>query len=86
MSQQQLYLLTLCLPLATILLVFGMRYFAMAQQSKARVASDDAYRRVAEQSLAVQAETATVLSGVQATIADVQCRLAAVEKILKAVE
>ncbi len=82
----RIYLLTLCLPLATILIVFGMRYFAMIQQASARLANDDAYRRVAEQSVAVQSESATTLSGVQATLADVQSRLAAVEKILKEVE
>jgi len=86
MSQLQLYLLTLCLPLATVLIVFGMRYFAMIKQAKARVAIDDAYHRVAERSVAVQSETSTTLSAVQATLTDVQSRLAAVEKILKAVE
>ena len=86
MSQEEIYLLTLCLPLATILIVFGMRYFAMIQQSRARVANDNAYRLVAERSVVVQSETVTALSGVQAVMADVQSRLAAVEKILKAVE
>jgi Tfp pilus assembly protein PilO len=81
-----LYLLTLCLPLATILIVFGMRYFAMIQQAKARLANDDAYRQVAEQSLAVQSASAATLSGVQATLTDVQSRLAAIETILKQVE
>ena len=36
-----IYLTTLCLPLATILLVFGMRYFAQVQQAKAKLANDD---------------------------------------------
>jgi hypothetical protein len=86
MSQDIIYLLTLCLPLATILIVFGMRYFAMIQQSRARAANDNAYRLVAEQSVAAQSETAAAMSGVQAVMADVQSRLAAVEKILRAVE
>jgi len=81
-----LYLLTICLPLATILLVFGMRYFSAIQQAKARLANDDAYRRIAEKAATAQAETATALSAIQAALADVRNRLTAVEKILKDVE
>jgi hypothetical protein len=36
---EYLYLLTICLPLGTILLVFGMRYFSAVQQAKVRIAS-----------------------------------------------
>jgi len=81
-----LYLMTLMLPLATILIVFGMRYFAKIQQARARLANDDAYRQIAERAVTAQAETATNLSALQATLTDVQARLAGVEKILKAVE
>ena len=42
-----LYLLTICLPLATVLLIFGMRYVSAVQQAKARLANDDAYRQIA---------------------------------------
>jgi hypothetical protein len=86
MPQETIYLLTLCLPLATILIVCGMRYFAMIQQAKARAASDDAYRKVAERSVAVQSETAAALSSVRTALAEIQSRLAAVEKVLTAVE
>jgi len=78
-----LYLLTLGLPLATILIVFGMRYFAKIQEARARLANDDAYRQIAERAVATQAETATTLSALQATFTDIQARLAGVEKILK---
>jgi len=81
-----LYLMTLMLPLATILIVLGMRYFAKIQQARARLANDDAYRQIAERAVTAQAETATNLSALQATLTDVQARLAGVEKILKAVE
>jgi hypothetical protein len=37
---ESLYLLSLCLVLGTILLIFGMRYFSAAQQAKVRIASD----------------------------------------------
>ena len=42
------YILTLVLPLATILIVFRMRYHATLQEARARLASDDAYRQLAE--------------------------------------
>ncbi len=83
---EYLYLLTICLPLGTILLVFGMRYLAAVQQAKARLANDDAYRQVAQKAVAAQSENATALSSIQAALADVRNRLAAVEKILKEVE
>jgi hypothetical protein len=81
-----IYLLTLCLPLATILLVFAMRYFLAVQQAKARLANDDAYRKIAETAAAAQSATATALSSIETTLTDVRTRLAAVEKILKEVE
>ena len=79
------YLLTLILPLATILLVFGMRYYAAIQQAKARLANDDEYRRIAEKAAGAQAETASALTAIQASMSEVQARLSAVEKILKEV-
>ncbi len=81
-----LYLLTICLPLGTILLVFAMRYVSAAQQAKARLANDDAYRQIADKAAAAQAETATALSSIQPALEDVRARLAAIEKILKDVE
>jgi hypothetical protein len=81
-----IYLLTLCLPLGTILLVFGMRYFSAIQQARARLANDDAYRQIAEKAAAAQSETASALSAIQASLAEMKTRLGAVEKILKEVE
>ena len=83
---ETLYLLTICLPLATILLVFGMRYFSAVQQAKARLANDTAYRQIAAQAASAQADTALALSSIDATLADLKARVAAVEHILKAVE
>ena len=54
-----LYLLTLMLPLATILIVFGMRYYASVRQASARLANDDAYRQLAEIASAAQSQIAT---------------------------
>jgi hypothetical protein len=81
-----LYLLTLVLPLATILIVFGVRYYALVQQAKARLANDDAYRQLAESASAAQSKIATTLAAMEASLSDVRNRMAAVETILKAVE
>ena len=81
-----LYLLTLMLPLGTILIVFGVRYYAITQQAKARLVNDDAYRQLAESASAAQSRIATSLAAVEANLSDVRARMAAVETILKAVE
>jgi hypothetical protein len=83
---EHIYLLTIGLPLATILLVFAMRYYAAVQQAKARLANDDAYRDIAAKAVAAQAETAQALASMNATLAELKGRIAAVEKILKEVE
>lgn len=83
---EHVYLLTLFLPLGTVLLIFGMKYYAAVQQAKARLAGDEAYRQVAEQAAAAQAETAATLAAMNATLGDVKARLAVVEKILREVE
>lgn len=83
---EHLYLLTICLFLGTIVLVFGMRSFAAIAQARGKVASESAYRQVVEQAVAAQAQTATALAEIQMSLADVRGRLADVEKILKSVE
>ena len=80
------YLLTLMLPLATILIVFGMRYYAAVQQARARLANDNAYRELAESASAAQSQIATSLAAMEADLSDVRTRMATVETILKAVE
>jgi len=69
---ESVYFLTLCLPLATILIVFGMRYRALVLQARAQAAGNPA-------------DTAA-LDRIAASLAEVQARLAGIEKILKAVE
>ncbi len=81
-----LYLLTLVLPLATVLIVFAMRYYAIVQQAKARQADDDAYRQLAQSASAAQSKIAASLAAVEANMADVRARMTAIETILKAVE
>ncbi|WP_322403273.1 hypothetical protein [Massilia luteola] len=80
------YLLTICLPLATVLLVFGMKYFAMVQQAKARTARDEADRRLADELARTQTETVAQLAAMNAALARLEGRMGAVEKVLKEVE
>ena len=69
---ESVYFLTICLPLATILIVFGMRYRALVLQARAQAAGN--------------LDANAALQTISASLADVQARLAAIEKILKAVE
>ncbi len=80
------YLITVGLIPMTILLVFAVRAVSSVLQARARLANEGAYRRLAEQATAAQAETASALSAIQAAMADIRSRLTAVEQILKAVE
>jgi len=83
---EPLYLLSIGLVLATILLVFGMRYVAAIQQARARLANDEAHRRIAETATLAQSGSAASLASIDARLADIKVRLTAVEKILKDVE
>jgi len=80
------YLLTICLPLATVLLVFGMKYYAMVRQAQARTARDDADRRLADEAREAQAATAAQLAALHATLARLDARMGTIEKVLKEVE
>lgn len=83
---EKVYLLSLSMPLLTILIVFGMRYLSAVLQARARLASDGAYRELAEKAAASQAATAAALASIDAALADVKSRLAGVEKVLKEVD
>ncbi|HEY9026613.1 MAG TPA: hypothetical protein VIP05_20135 [Burkholderiaceae bacterium] len=69
---ESVYFLTICLPLATILIVFGMRYRALVLQARAQAAGNPA--------------NVATLEKIADALADVQARLAGIEKILKQVE
>ncbi|NEX95101.1 hypothetical protein [Caulobacter sp. 17J65-9] len=83
---ESVYFLTICLPLLTFLLIFAMRYGSAVLQARARFANDEAYRQLAAQSQAAQAESARALAGIETALADARTRLAAIEKVLKDVE
>ncbi|MDG0794151.1 hypothetical protein OMP38_27440 [Cohnella ginsengisoli] len=80
-----MYLLTICLPLATLLLIFGMRYFSAIQQAKLRFANDEAYRQLAERAVAGQMEAATALASIEASLSDLKTRVGTIEKVLQEV-
>jgi Tfp pilus assembly protein PilO len=81
--EEHVYLITLGIVFGTVILVFGMRAFASVQQAKARIAAEQSFRLTAEQAAAAQTETAAVLASIRASLADMQARLASVEKTLK---
>lgn len=81
-----LYLLTVCLPLAVIVLVFWMRYRALGQQAKLRYGNDEAYRQIAEKLLSAEAASTAALVSLKGELGDLRGRLASIEKILKDVE
>lgn len=66
-------------PSAAAVLIFGMKYIAAIKQAKVRLAQDEAYREIAAKAVAAQTATA-------AALADIQSRLAGLEKVLKEVE
>lgn len=80
-----IYLISMFMLLGTILLVFGMRYYAWLKQAKASLAQGDAYRKIAEQATEAQTASAAALGAIRSDLADVRSRLAAVENILREV-
>lgn len=83
---EHVYLISIGLPLITLLLIFGMRYYALIQQAKARLANDDGYRQLAAKAAAAQTETALALASINTSLEHLKTRVAAVEKVLKEVE
>jgi len=81
-----IYFLTIGLFLGTVLIVFGMKYFSAALAARARMANDDAYRALAEKTLAASSDNQASLTAIQAELSRVSASLAAVEKVLKQVE
>lgn len=82
---QEIYLMTLTVPLGTVLVIFAMKYLSAAYKARSEAASVDAYRALAAQSAAAQVENAAALSAIQATLSDMKGRLAEVETMLKEV-
>ena len=83
---ESIFLAAFFFPAAAAVLIFLMKYVSAVLQARVRLGQDEAYRALATTAAASQAETATVLSAVSTTLAEIQSRLAVVEKILKDVE
>jgi hypothetical protein len=79
------YLIFVSPIVATILIVFGMKYLAAIRQARARILTEDAYRELAQKSADAQTESTALLSAIQTGLSDINARLTAVEKILKEV-
>jgi hypothetical protein len=73
-------------PAAAAVLVFFMKYVSAVLQARVRLGQDEAYREIAARAAATQAELATTLLSFRSVLAEIQSRLAGVEKILKDVE
>jgi hypothetical protein len=80
-----LYLLTICLPLGTLLIIFSMKYVTAILQARVRLEDDAAYRQIAARAMQLEAATATSLASIEAALAETRLRLTAIEKILKEV-
>ena len=70
----------------TALLIVGFKYGSAAYQARARGAAEAAYRDLAQSAVTGQSEANARLAAMQAELADVAKSLAAVVKILEAVE
>jgi hypothetical protein len=73
-------------PAAGAVIIFFMKYVSQILQARVRLGQDEAYREIATKAAAAQAATAAALSTQGATLAEIQSRLIALEKILKEVE
>jgi hypothetical protein len=73
-------------PAAAAVLVFFMKYVSAVLQARVRLAQDEAYRDIAIKATTAQTEMAAALMSFGAVLAQIQSRLAVVEKILKDVE
>jgi len=82
-EQHHNFLLPTALALATILLVFGMKYMSGGRQSRKQFASDNAFRLSAEKAAEAQSALALSLTAAQAELADLRVRLSSIEKMLR---
>jgi Tfp pilus assembly protein PilO len=73
-------------PAAAAVLVFFMKYVSAVLQARVRLGQDEAYREIAKNAAKAQSESAAMLSSYGSTLAEIQSRLAVIEKILKDVE
>ena len=85
-QKESIFLAAFFFPAAAAVLIFFMKYLSEILQARVRLGQDEAYRALATQAETGQARTVEALSNVGTALADIQTRLAVVEKILKDVE
>ena len=83
---ESIFLAAFFFPSVAAVLVFFMKYVSAVLQARARSGQDEAYRELAARAAGTQAEMAAALSSFGTVLAEIQSRLAVVEKILKDVE
>lgn len=75
---EHVFLMTIFMVVAAILLVFGIRAYSAVQQAK--------YRAAGSADATQAAETARTLASIDASLAELRLRVAAIEQILKQVD
>jgi hypothetical protein len=80
---ESIFLAAFFFPCAAAVLVFFMKYVSAVLQARVRLGQDEAYRELAAKAAVTQGEMATALSSFSTVLAEIQSRLAGVEKILK---
>jgi hypothetical protein len=83
---EHVYLLTIILPLGTVLLIFTMKYWSGAVQARKSKTHEEAYRALSDKLAVSLNEHASSLSTLKSDVAKLSVSLAAIEKILKEVE
>jgi hypothetical protein len=73
-------------PSVAAVLIFAMKYGSAVAQARVRLGQDEAYRELAAKAAVTQAGMTAALSSFGTVLAEIQSRLAVVEKILKDVE
>jgi ribosome-associated translation inhibitor RaiA len=85
-DKASVFLLVTILFLVTIILVFAMKYVATTRQASLRIASEDGYRALADRTVKAQETGAEMLRAINNALAQIEARLAKVEKVLQEVE
>ncbi len=83
---ENIYLITVLLPLATLLLIFALKYISAAYQARVRAASDASYRELAQSAISAQVAANASIAAMQQEVTQISQRLAQVTKILQEVE
>jgi hypothetical protein len=83
---ESIFLAAFFFPSVAAVLVFFMKYVSAVLQARVRLGQDEAYRALAAKAEVTQAEMAAALSSQRTLLAEIQSRIAVVEKILRDVE